>query len=74
MLFLLGNKSDLENQREVTFESILDFKEHNQILYAQETSAKTGKNVDRLFTDCARFLFDKYRDRMNEIGHNGNLS
>jgi hypothetical protein len=34
MLFLLGNKSDLENQREVTFESILDFKEHNQILYA----------------------------------------
>lgn len=74
MLFLLGNKCDLDHMREVTLENILEFKENNQILYAQETSAKTGKNVDRLFTDCARFLYEKYRDRMNEVGHTGDLS
>jgi GTPase SAR1 family protein len=34
MLFLLGNKCDLDHMREVTIENILDFKENNQILYA----------------------------------------
>lgn len=29
-------------------------------MYWQETSAKTGKNVERLFTDCARFIYHKY--------------
>ena len=40
----------------------------------RELEAKTGKNVDRLFSDCARFLYDKYRDRMNEVGQAGDLS
>ena len=43
-------------------------------MYAAETSAKTGKNVERLFTDCARFLYDKYHDRLGELGNNGDLS
>jgi GTPase SAR1 family protein len=34
MLFLLGNKCDLDHMREVTIENILEFKENNQILYA----------------------------------------
>ena len=29
MLFLLGNKCDLDHMREVTIENILDFKENN---------------------------------------------
>ena len=33
-----------------------------------------GKNVERLFTDCARFLYNKYHDKLGEVGHNGDLS
>lgn len=43
----------------------------NNILYASETSAKSGKNVDRMFTDCARFIYHKFKNRMHEVGHGG---
>lgn len=39
-----------------------------------ETSAKTGKNVEKLFTDCARFLYLKYHDKLGEVGNAGDLS
>ena len=74
MLFIMGNKCDLESMRIVTPESILDFKEQNQIMYSAETSAKTGQNVERMFIDCARFLYIKYNDKLGEIGNNGDLS
>ena len=65
---LVGNKCDLENAREVSKSSIQEFKDMNDILYATETSAKTGKNVDLLFSDCARHIYNKYKDRMHELG------
>ena len=74
MLFVVGNKCDLEEMREVTPESVLEFKEMNGIQYWSETSAKSGKNVDKLFTDCAKFLYGKYKDRMNQVGNDGDLS
>lgn len=74
MLFLVGNKCDLENLREVTQESVLEFKEMNGILYFCETSAKSGKNVERLFTDCAKFIYSKFRERMDNVGNDGDLS
>jgi len=74
MLYIVGNKCDLEMMREVTLDSVLEFKEMNQIHYCTETSAKSGKNVETLFTDCARFLYVKYRDRIDQIGNDGDLS
>lgn len=74
MLCLVGNKSDLDHMREVTLQSVLEFKEMNNILYFQETSAKSGKNVERLFTDCARFIYHKYKDKMDNVGNDGDLS
>ena len=74
MLFLVGNKCDLDNLREVTHESVLEFKEMNSILYFCETSAKSGKNVERLFTDCAKFIYSKFRERMDNVGNDGDLS
>jgi len=74
MIFIVGNKSDLDSMREVYTESVLEFKEMNNIHYFCETSAKTGKNVESLFTDCARFIYLKYKDRMNEVGNDGDLS
>ena len=74
MLFVVGNKCDLEEMREVTPESVLEFKEMNNIQYWCETSAKSGKNVDKLFTDCAKFVYNKYKDRMGQVGNEGDLS
>ena len=30
--------------------------------------------MERLFTDCAKFIYKKYSDRMKQIGHDGDLS
>ena len=46
MLCIVGNKCDLEYMREVTVQSVLEFKDMNNILYFCETSAKSGKNVE----------------------------
>ena len=65
---LIGNKSDLENQRQVSFEDGLRFKrDGGGLLYFTETSAKSGENVDRLFVDLAKFIYLKYRDTMHSI-------
>jgi GTPase SAR1 family protein len=61
LIFLVGNKSDMETHREVDLETVRVFKEENNITYCCETSAKSGKNIERLFTDCARFLYSKYK-------------
>jgi small GTP-binding protein len=47
-LLLVGNKSDLEDQREVTLEDINSFSDKFN-LYYMETSAKTGEGVGDCF-------------------------
>lgn len=74
MLFLVGNKCDLEEEREVNLESVLEFKDMNSIHYFRETSAKNGMNVESLFCDCACFLYNKYKDKMDGMGNDGDLS
>ena len=64
MLFLVGNKSDMDG-REVPAESIAEFQNMNKILYSTETSAKTGENIETLFTDCAKFIYNRYKDRFD---------
>ena len=46
--FLVGNKNDLTNLRQVETKEALDFaKEHNMPYF--ETSAKSGNNINQLF-------------------------
>ena len=45
---LVGNKCDLENEREVTFQEGKDFADNNGMKFI-ETSAKTNQNVDEAF-------------------------
>lgn len=65
MIFIVGNKCDLDMMREVQLDSVLDFKNMNNIMYFIETSAKTGKNIETLFSDCAKFIYLKYKDKMH---------
>ena len=49
ILFLVGNKLDMEDKREVSQERVEKFKKEKGILYSFETSAMTGENIEDLF-------------------------
>ena len=56
---LVGNKLDLEDEREVDKETVLKFAEKNNLKYL-ETSAKNGKNINNSFKEMiALILNDK---------------
>ena len=52
---MVGNKTDLAKQRQVTFEEASKFAEENGLIFI-ETSAKAGFNVKALFRKIAAAL------------------
>ncbi len=67
-IILVGNKLDLEDQREVTKEMYNDFCDSNNIQYFFETSAKTGFNAKNIFIEAAKILYEehlKLKDRVS---------
>ena len=54
VIFLIGNKSDLEAQRDVTYEEAKQFADENGLMFV-EASAKTGENVEDAFLENAFF-------------------
>jgi len=61
ILFLIGNKADLDASRDVTREEAEEFaKEHN--LTFLETSAKTGENVEEAFLETAKNIYQKIQE------------
>lgn len=57
-IILVGNKKDLEEEREVTFLEASRFAQDNELLFL-ETSALTGDNVEETFLKCARSILMK---------------
>jgi len=63
ILFLIGNKSDLENEREVTKEDVETFKNnYDDIKMFFETSAKNGENIDELLDNIAISIYEKIKN------------
>lgn len=56
VIALVGNKSDLTNQREVSFQEAKEFAEANGMGMFIETSAKTADNINELFTKIANHI------------------
>ena len=50
---LVGNKSDLENRREVSNETAYNYAEENELTYI-ETSAKNNINIEKIFDETLR--------------------
>lgn len=57
IIYLVGNKSDLVNDRELSFVEAKNFADKNLIKY-YETSAKTGKNLKEMFESLAFDILD----------------
>lgn len=57
-IMLVGNKTDLEGQRQVSEAEAKAFAEENQMLW-MEASAKTGHNVDNCFLELAKTVLEK---------------
>uniref|UniRef100_A0A8D0D3K3 Ras-related protein Rab-19 n=1 Tax=Sander lucioperca TaxID=283035 RepID=A0A8D0D3K3_SANLU len=59
VLVLIGNKCDLEQERQVPFEKACNLAKESDVLAALETSAKESQNVEEAFTLMARELMSR---------------
>lgn len=58
VILLVGNKKDLEEEREVTFLEASRFAQEHDLVFC-ETSAKTGENVEEAFLKCSKTILAK---------------
>lgn len=55
VIILVGNKKDLEANREVSYQEASQFAKENDLIFV-ECSAVSGENVDEAFMKCARSI------------------
>ena len=53
-IFLIGNKVDLDDKRQINKEEAQEFVDNNKIKLFLETSAKTGFNAKNIFIEAAK--------------------
>ena len=68
LICLIGNKIDLEEKREVSYEegSIYASK-HGMLFY--ECSAKTGQNIDKIFIESTREIDKRIKDGFYDLSN-----
>ncbi|XP_044740484.1 ras-related protein Rab-4B [Chrysoperla carnea] len=58
VILLIGNKKDLDVERQVTFIEASQFAQENELMFL-ETSAKTGESVEESFLKCSKTILAK---------------
>ena len=66
LVFIVGNKKDLENERDVREEEGKKFVEDNNLNFFIETSAKSGEFVDKLFEQGFAQLYEYKKSYEND--------
>ena len=72
-VFLVGNKSDLEEERAVNREEAEKFKEEKKLDIFMETSAKTGQNAKNIMLEAAKILYKDYLKAKQNLDDGRNL-
>lgn len=72
-LLLIGNKCDLENEREVTIEEAQKFAHKNNMKYL-ETSAKTDTNIDNAFKKIGELIVKDLSSDSPKEGNKNSIS
>ena len=75
-VFLIGNKQDLEENRQVSTEQGNIYSKEFGFSYFAETSAKTGFNARNVFIEAAKILYDdynKYKERSDSASTTGSF-
>lgn len=67
-IFLIGNKCDLEDKRQVMKEKAEKFCNDNQLNMFLESSAKNGFNAQRVFVEAGKILYKNYLLHANRRG------
>ena len=70
-VFLVGNKSDLEDERVIPREEGERFKEEKRLDRFIETSAKTGENARGVLFEAAKLLYKDYLKAKETLGSGG---
>ena len=72
-VFLVGNKSDLDNERVISKEQGEKFKEEKKLDRFIETSAKTGENARGALLEAAKLLYKDYLKAKQNLANGGTV-
>jgi GTPase SAR1 family protein len=65
---LVGNKIDLSTQDRIVYQSdAIAFAKKNYLDYYIETSAMTGNNVDKVFYNITKIIYNKIKAKGNGL-------
>ena len=71
VIMLIGNKSDLEERREVKREEGDAFAREHGLIF-METSAKTAANVEEAFIGTAKEIYQKIEEGVFDVNNEAN--
>ena len=64
-IYLIGNKSDLEEERQISEENGRNISEQYNLKF-YETSCRTGKNIEKCFQDMGNELYNIIEEKKNK--------
>merc|ERR1711916_288871 len=73
VIMLIGNKKDVDEQRDVTYEEASQFAEEHGLVFL-ETSAKTGEHVEEAFVKTAQLIYQSVQDGSVDLSQDGGVS
>lgn len=60
VLLMIGNKTDMEEKRQVSTKEAQEFAKENKILF-METSAKNGNNIEKAFECITNIILERIK-------------